>query len=182
MTAGSAVERPRGPYGKRKTKAARDAESVRAFELRAMGHTTYAIAAEMGISVQTVCERIEAARGLLLAPKVEEARELSMRTLEAARLKLLQDWGKLQESADQSNGPGKGKIEHSPKFAEALTKIEDRMAKLQGLDRPVLIEASVTVTHEGGIDGELADLAAQLGLNDPEPDQTPADDQQGSLA
>jgi transcriptional regulator with XRE-family HTH domain len=165
---------------RRKNKSQRDAEAVLVFDRRCAGYSTYEIAQELGVSVGTVENRIEEARLLVLAPGAETFRDMSQRTLETARRKLLTDWSLLQTSADQANGPGKGKIEHSPKFAEALVKIEDRLAKLQGADRPVLVQMDIKLEHKGTIDDELASLAAELGLNDPSPetsgDSSPGDE------
>lgn len=158
--------RPRGGRGERKNAAQMDAEAVKAFEMRAAGASTWDIARELNISVQTACKRIDRARAVMVPAAIETAREMSMRSLEVAQQKLLQDWARLQTSADQANKPGMGKIEHSPKFAEALVKIQDRMSKLNGWDKPILIEQTVTHIDADGIDAEVKRLAEQLGLGD----------------
>jgi transcriptional regulator with XRE-family HTH domain len=163
------IEVQEPPRRKRRNKSQRDAEAVLVFDRRCAGYSTYEIAKELGVSVGTVENRIEEARSLVLSPGAETFRDMSQRTLETARRKLLTDWGLLQTSADPANPAGRGKIEHSPKFAEALVKIEDRLAKLQGADRPVLIQMDVKLEHTGSIDDELTKLATELGLNDTSP-------------
>lgn len=169
------IERPKSHGYKRRSQAEIDAQAVRAFEMRAVGASTYEIAAKLGVTVDTAIRWIERARDKIVPAKVEAARELSMRSLELAQRKLLEDWDRLKSSADQANGPGRGKIEHSAKFADSFVRLQERMAKLQGLDRPQLIEATITL-EEGGIDAELKRLTETLGLAEtevPEMEQEP---------
>lgn len=155
---GHGLEMPRAdlePRAKKRTKtrAEMDAEATKVFELRLAGYRTDQIARDLGISVGTVVARAKRGGEMAVQPKVEEYREMVGSRLDATLNQLL--------AAVAKRGQGL-----SARDAEVIVKIEERRAKLFGLDAPVLIEQTVTHVDADGIDAEVRRLTEQLGLGD----------------
>lgn len=153
----------RGRYIRTADSAERDAEACR---LRTLGHTYDQIAAEVGFADRSKA-RQAVERGLT-AIVAEPASEL--RVLELARLDELwrRAWAILEREHQVvqlgkvvRDRDGQAVVDHGPTLQaiDRLLKIQERRAKLLGLDAPTRVEA-ITVDE---IDAEIARLATELG-------------------
>lgn len=141
---GHAARNGRGRFVRTVDTAARDAEACR---LRTLGLTYEQIASQLGFSDRSNA-RSAVERGLV-AIVAEPAEEL--RTLELARLDELTQraWGILD---DEPPGVALQAIDR-------ILKIQERRAKLLGLDAPTRVEAQVQETTQQDI--ELQELIAE---------------------
>lgn len=153
--------------------AARDAEACR---LRTTGMEYHEIAEQLGFSDKSAARK--AVERALRDTAQEPAAHL--RTIEVARLDLLlrEAWTVMKaRHVAVNNGrvimdpddPSKPLTDHGPVLAaiDRVLKIAERRAKLLGLDAPT----KVTVITVDEIENEIARLADELSLNDP--DRTP---------
>ncbi len=148
--------------------AERDAHAC---QLRNIGHTYADIAKALGFNDASAARKA-VERALLLTVQEPAAEQ---RAIQLARLDLLfrEAWQVLKaEHLAVNNGrvimdpnnPEKALTDHGPVLAAINTvlKIEERRAKLLGLDAPTRVEA-VTVDM---VEAEMQRLTAELGLND----------------
>lgn len=148
--------------------AERDAEAC---GLRNLGHTYDDIAKTLGFNDASAARKA-VERALLLTVQEPAAEQ---RAIQLARLDLLfrEAWRVLKaEHLAVNNGrvimdpsnPEKPLADHGPVLAAISTvlKIEERRAKLLGLDAPTRVEA-ITVDM---VEAEMVRLTAELGLND----------------
>ena len=148
--------------------AERDAEAC---QLRNIGHTYADIAKALGFNDASAARKA-VERALLLTVQEPAAEQ---RAIQLARLDLLfrEAWQVLKaEHFAHSQGrvimdpndPTKALVDHGPVLAAINTvlKIEERRAKLLGLDAPTRVEA-ITVDM---VEAEMQRLTAELGLND----------------
>jgi hypothetical protein len=117
-------------------------EAWRCYEMRLKGLSLRAIGKKVGLSHQTVANRLEWANRAVVLPGVEE-----MRKVEDERL------NRLLSKLD-------GKIEMGDTRAiEVAIKLLERLHKLHGLDRPELHDVTVHQIDER--DRELAELTRE---------------------
>jgi len=160
----------KGRYTRTQDSAERDANAAR---LRADGANYDEIAREMGYgSAASAWKAVDRA---LRATVAEPAARV--RTIELARLDILlwEAWKVLRARHIVVNqgrvvlDPDSGQPlhDHGPvlQAIDRVLKIQERRARLLGLDAPVKVEA-ITVDQ---IEAEIARLAAELGMNDPRP-------------
>ena len=112
------------------------------------GRTYRQIAEELNIAPSTVGERIKDGIDRLVTPAAED-----MRRVELARLDLYLNVLEPKVATGDL------------KAIETALKVQDRRAKLLGLDKPILVEVTNPV---GSIDAEVARLEAELGLAQPQ--------------
>jgi transcriptional regulator with XRE-family HTH domain len=126
----------------RKTDSRRVEQAWEAFEMRVKGLSLRDIARELGVSYQTVSNRIEFANKLIILPGVVERR-----AMENERLDRL--WEKLQPKVERAD----------TRAIEVAIKLLERRAKLNGLDAPTQHDVKVhEVTQR---DLELAELTRE---------------------
>jgi hypothetical protein len=155
----------KGRFARNVDTAERDGQAAR---LRCEGHSYDTIAARLGY-----CDKAAAYRGVeraILATVAEPAAEL--RTLELARLDDLwqQAWAVMTRThITVSNGRvvelhGQPIPDSGPTLQAIgrLLRIQERRARLLGLDAPTKVETF----SMGAIEAEIARLSAELGLND----------------
>jgi hypothetical protein len=148
--------------------ADRDAEACR---MRNLSHTYDEIATAMGFADRSAARKA-VERAMLLTVQEPAAEQ---RAMQLAKLDVLfrEAWRVLKaEHFAVNNGrvimdpndPEKALIDHGPVLAAINTvlKIEERRAKLLGLDAPTRVEA-ITVDM---VEAEMVRLTAELGLND----------------
>lgn len=132
---------------------------------RALGMQPSEMCAKYGVSKATLYRRLDEAVKARLAPTVDAYREEQNRLLDD----LMHRWQQQAEAADAMIH--EGTIAESwtlvdrgmTKRAEALLgmlRVSERRSKLNGLDAPVKVDA--TVTHTTPIDTAVADLARQV--------------------
>lgn len=159
----------RGRFVRTIDTAERDAEACR---LRNLGHSHDEIATALGFADRAgAYKAIE--RALRLTVQEPAAQQ---RAIQLARLDLLfrEAWAVMKaEHVAVNNGrvimdpndPTKALVDHGPVLSaiDRLLKIEERRAKLLGLDAPLKVEA-ITVDQ---IEAEIARLAAEFDMADP---------------
>ena len=151
----------------RKTKAETLAEAQRALEMRLSGVRDYYICEELGISLATLRRRIDLALAHTLTPVVDRYRTEQRERLSEYRRRLLAEVNApMRELIDPATGEPVVISAAGPAEVAALIgkliALEERLAKLDGLDAPTRISV------ETQVDAELAALADQLGANDRE--------------
>ena len=119
-------------------------EQAAVLELRRKGYTVRQIAAQLGISKSTVQNRLDAAIAELVEPAAREVRLLELERLDAWQARLE---GKLDDGEDPA------------KVVPIALKVQERRAKLLGLDAPE--RAEVTQTVLPAADPAVAALLAQ---------------------
>jgi hypothetical protein len=158
------MPRPNAP---RVDAAQRDAQAL---ELRAAGASYRQIAGRLSISVSTAWACVE--RGLVRTRR-EPADQL--RTLEAERLDRLQAQAVkaleaqhvvIQGGAVVADSQGNPYVDYGPTLAavRALLAVQERRARLFGLDAPTKVDARVMTIDQ--IDARIAELEAQLDTQD----------------
>lgn len=177
----------------KRTKAQRLKDRERIAHLRLFHRTQDQIAEELGIHTSTVCRElkiIEAewqanAQRSIATIKAEELRKLDHYELET-----LKEWERSKKDytkkiMEDSQGIGerktrKAKIETSeqygdPRYMSVLLGIQDRRAKIIGMDAPQKVAPTNpegTEAYKGMTDGEMnariKELAGKLGVTDPE--------------
>ena len=148
------------------------AQDQRAAELRSMSFTYAQIGEQLGVSTSTAFERVT--RGMQAVPTegVVEARRLELAKLDNIERKLLVVLGQRQPRVDHGriiwdiddSGQRVRVLDYGPviQAAAGLLRVQERRAKLLGLDAPSQIRVE-TVT-EDVIDAEIARLEAKFAL------------------
>lgn len=133
---------------------------------------------EFGLSHGTVSARIKSALALRIAPTADEYRETQNALLDESMTMLGQQLDQVDklillgmETKDVATV--EKAMAQRLKVIEVRTRVSERRARLNGLDRPIQVSQTITVIP-GGVDAEVARLTAQLGLAaDAEPPDTP---------
>jgi len=113
-----------------KPKAELTERRLRAYELSLMGWSQTEIAAELGVSQATVSNDISAESKSRIQPAADEWRQQSADRMRIGIKALMKDI-----QAEQSVA----------RSVEVLSKVEERLAKLLGLDAPLQQEIAATV-------------------------------------
>lgn len=118
--------------------------AVRCYELRLRGRTIRGIADELGIPKSTVQDTLNAYIAELVLPLADEVRLLELDRLDG--------WlGRLEDQLDNGEAP--------ERVVPVLLKVQERRARLLGLDAPERVDATVhEVTAQ---DVELAEMLAE---------------------
>lgn len=151
------------------TNVGRAEEQRICYEMRLRGMSIRAIAAETGLSVGTVFNRIDCEIAETLDPLRAKVRELEIERLDRMQLTVLNilerehfviSDGRIVTRADES-GEKVPVPDASPVFAaiDRLLKIQERRAKLLGLDAPTRVEANVTEAAQ--VDPDTAAMIAE---------------------
>lgn len=122
--------------------AARRIRMARALELRAQGRSYRAIAAELGVSYKQIFEDVEQALADLPKGDTERARREMEERLDDLQNRLAKKLETLELAVTALDKDGEevefaGDIE---KTTAAILRVEERRAKLLGLDAPVRAE------------------------------------------
>lgn len=123
-------------------------QEQRCFDLRLEGKSLRAIAALTGLSTSTVQRRINGAAAKYVSPKVE-----ALRAQHDAQFDLVyEETQKIIDTTDD--------VDVKLKAIQTLLRIQDRQAKLHGMDAPTRVEATHTVQTQ--TEAELEGLFAEL--------------------
>lgn len=122
-------------------------QSRRCYELKLAGWSHDRIAEELGISYGTVVNRIKAHIEVRVQPLADE-----LRSVMVDRLDLCIE--KLHEQIQDPDAAGR-----LARNVEVLVKVEERRAKLLGVDAPERVEAIVTEVTQADV--ALAELVAE---------------------
>lgn len=147
----------RGPHDRR-------AMGEQILEARNRGRTMYEITRQLGISEATGYRYLDQALDARILPKVDEFRKQQNDSIDQTE-RMNEEQIELAEHIAR-----KGALTENPNLilkaaamrAEALrlrVKISERRAKLNGLDAPVVVQA--TVQHLGEMDAELAEIVRE---------------------
>jgi hypothetical protein len=176
-----------GARNERRSNRVQKAElQAKAWDLKLRSLSDRAAAAELGVSHTTIQNWTREAAEALAAPKVDEWRHVQLERLGQARQAVLEVLerqhvtishghvirdGEPFVDLDEETGepvakiaPGRGEpiLDDEPvlKAVDRLVRIEERMARLMGLDAPQKVDATVdaTVTE---VPPELADMIRQ---------------------
>lgn len=154
----------------RKNSAERAEQQAEAYRLRLRGHSLRAIGGIMGFSHETARRLVQVEAEKLTLPLADELRKQQLERLNDARLAVLAvlerkhvhiSEGRVVRDKDPETGLVGEPIEDDAPVLQAvdrLVKIEDRIAKLLGLDAPVQSEISAVVENRPV---ELLGLLAQ---------------------
>ncbi len=142
------MPRRRGAAAYRAANPAKVAEEqARCYELKLAGRTNEQIAQETGLSYGTVHNRIKAHIDAKMQPLADELRAVMVDRLDLC----------IERLHDQIQDPdAAGRLARN---VEVLVKVEERRAKLLGVDAPERIEASVVEISQE--DGALAKLVRE---------------------
>lgn len=141
----------KGSTGRRFAKSEVVLQAAEAFRLSCQRVPLRRIAEQLDISVGTAQSRVEQGRSECITSTVEEARQMDLEFIDAA---LLQLKPKLDEG--------------SPTAHQAAARWLERRSRLLGLDKPLALEHSGTVSHyHSSVEDELAAWSRELGLSDP---------------
>lgn len=135
------------PQGKHKSREQRAAEAKQCFDLRVAGQRIDQISLALGISEGTVVNRLVAGAKMAVSPSLEAYRAQQDARLDAILSGLL------------ASIPLAGGM--NPQIAMALVRVEERRAKLHGLDAPTQVRLDGTITEVSQQEREMADLLAQ---------------------
>lgn len=156
---GKAVARPH------KTKAETAAEAQRALELHLAGVPSYHACQQLGISKSTYHRRIRWAMTFRIAPKVDEYRQEQNARLDMYQHRLLEELARPAGMllTDQGAAIPVGQVRGTDAAAVIgkLLAIEERRARLNGLDAPTKVDHNVRVQDS------FATLLDELAQNDP---------------
>lgn len=119
---------------------------AKAMDLRAKGYSYRRIAAELGISVKLAHDDVQEELTRLPVTGVEEERTAALARLDSLQDKLQDRIDELAEVHEDEEGEYwvVGEIE---KTTAAILKVEERRARLLGLDAPVRAEVQVKNVH-----------------------------------
>lgn len=134
---------------------------------RNKGQKMYAICADLGISEPTGYTWMKLALDARIAPTVDEYRRQQNDALDERAAMLQQQIdacdAMLTTRDEEGNGPSMSLalsiMAERRQTVSALAKIDERRAKLNGLDAPV--RTDVTLTVQDGEDAELAEMLAE---------------------
>lgn len=147
-------------------------EAQRALDMRLRGFRDFEVCRELGISRATLNRRVKLALEQRLNPTVDQYRDEQRERITVYRRRILDELevlGRRRDAAgrmllDVETGET---IIVAPDTAASvaallgrLTQLEERLARLDGLDAPTRVSVESTV------DAELAALAEQLAAND----------------
>ena len=105
-------------------------EQEQALQLKLQGHSVRSIAQIMGMPPSTVQDRLQAAYDQLVHPVAEEVRRLELERLDRWQLRL-------EEKLDDGEDP--------VRVVPTALKVQERRARLLGLDAPERSEVTATV-------------------------------------
>jgi len=131
---------------------------------RNKGQKMVAIAHDLGVSEPTAYAWMKLALAARIAPTVDEYRAQQNDTLDERAAMLQQQIdacdAMLTAKDDEGNGPSANMVlsimSARASYVALLLRLDERRAKLNGLDAPV--RADVTVTHQDGEDAELQQI------------------------
>lgn len=129
-------------------------EQKQIFEAVLKGTSVTAAGEAVGVGRDTAYRRFRAACDEHPVMAIE-----NYRTLELARLDRIVD--RLTEILDASDA------KNVVNAAQVLVRVQERRAKLLGMDAAIKVEQTLTVRNESSIDEEIRELSEMLGLNDP---------------
>ncbi|WP_329064908.1 sigma factor-like helix-turn-helix DNA-binding protein [Amycolatopsis sp. NBC_01480] len=144
-------------------------QTARAYEMRLKGVSYRRIADELGVSLGTAHNRVREAMAERVDPLVDEYRQFQLDRLDSYReaaVKVLEtthwrvDHGRVVALEDEATGTKEPLADDGPVLAaiDRLLRIEERTARLLGLDAPAKAEVSATVET---IRPEVLDLVEQ---------------------
>jgi len=140
-------------------------QAHRAYELRLQGRSFRAIAADMGLSVSTVHDRVNDYAAGRLDPLADQYRQVELDRLDGLAVKayevLARDHVVAQQGRIVRDDEGKPLLDDGPvlQAIDRLVKISERRAKLLGLDAAVKVDAQVHQVDPADI--ELAQMVSE---------------------
>lgn len=147
-----------------------DARRAEAYRLRLRGLSYREIGTRMGVAHTTIAGWTRAESDATIMPLADELRKQQLARLDAMRvacMKVLERYHVTVSDGrvvyDDQSGE---RIEDDGPVLQAvdrLVKIEDRYAKLCGLDAPTQIETKIELRSDS-VDSELQELANKLGV------------------
>jgi hypothetical protein len=126
---------------------------------------------EFGYSKQTIHNRLSAAIKERIAPTVDEYREAQSALLDDQMVKVQEQLDAVDKlvmlGMEQKDATLIDKaMSQRAKAIELRSKVAEQRAKLMGLNRPLVVEATVTLV-QSGVDAELERLSGELGVTAP---------------
>lgn len=179
--------------GERRTRAERAKDREQIAHLRLFHATQEQIAQKLGLSVATVCREIKAIEAEWRANMlrdVEAIKAEELRKLDHYELETLQEWERSKKDCqkkvmEDSQGGRSGKVRKAkiettqnfgdPRYMSVLLGIQDRRAKILGLDSPQKVAPTTPDGQEpykgmsdAEMDARIKELAGKLGVTDHE--------------
>lgn len=180
--------------GERRTKAQRLNDREQIAHLRLFHHTQEQIADKLGLSQPTVARELKVIESEWRASALRDMETIKaeeLRKLDHYELETLQEWERSKKDytkkvvEDRPAGPkgGGGKVARlesgpsmgDPRYLSVLLGIQDRRAKLLGMDAPQKVAPTSPdgkEPYKGMTDAEInariKELAGKLGVTDPE--------------
>lgn len=180
----------------KRTKAQRLKDRERIAHLRLFHRTQQQIAEELGVDTSTVCRElkiIEAEWKAAMLRDIDAIKAEELRKLDHYELETLTEWErskqdytkKLMEDTQGGGRSGQGKTRKAkietgvsygdPRYMSVLLGIQDRRAKILGMDSPQKVAPTTPDGKEpykgmsdAEMDARIKELAGKLGVTDPE--------------